>query len=300
MIKFSNKSLVGLALVLSFFVALLVYNFLSNVQPNSNKTSTVVVARTEILANTLITSDMVEEVQISGKQLKPGAISDLGRVVGAYAKENIPAQAQITENRVLNSDATGFAGSIPHDKRAVSIAVTDVTGVTGLIKPGDYVDVIAVVESGSSDGSSVANMIIQNVLVLATNKTVARDDKGTVAKDYKVTTVTVAVTPDQAVEVGLAGTKGTVTFALRPFAPADGGTAYVTAKTLDNLRGNAGYTSPVVSAPVAAPVPTPPTGLLSMLEGMFPPTSKSVPANMHYGKAIPVIKGTTVQDVYVQ
>ena len=303
MIKFSNKSLLILALALAVCVAALVYQFLNDIQQQSSDMATVVVARTDILANTAITADMVEEVNISGKQLQPGAITAAGRVVGTFAKENIPAQEQLTENRILNTVAVGFTGSIPHDKRAVSIAVTDVTGVAGVVKPGDYVDVIAVVDQ-RSDSGPVANMIVQNVLVLATNKTVTREEPGTLAKDTQTTTVTVAVTPDEATKLGLAGKKGTVTLALRPYAPTGGGLAQVEAKTVGSLVGNAGYVAEPVSAVPSAHASAP-TPNLALLQSMLPSAGKPAPgakAHPDYSnkKVIPVIKGTTTQDVYVE
>ncbi len=147
-------------------------------------------------------------------------------------------------------------------------------------------------------------MIVQNVLVLATNKTVTREEPGTLAKDTQTTTVTVAVTPDEATMLGLAGKKGTVTLALRPYTPSDGGLAQVKAKTVGSLVGNAGYVSePVSTVPSAhASAPTP---NLALLQSMLPSAGKPAPgakAHPDYSnkKVIPVIKGTTTQDVYIE
>lgn len=302
MIKFSNKSLLTLALVLAVCVAALVYQFLNGLQQQSNDTTKVMVAKTDILANTLITADMVEEMTVSRKALRPGAITDVSRVINAYAKENIPVQEQISEAQIMSTVNAGFAGNIPSGKRAISIAVTEVTGVAGLIKPGDCVDVIAIIDPGSNAGP-VANMIVQNVLVLATDKTVTREDKGTLTKDTKVTTLTLAVTPEEAVSVGLATTKGTVACALRSFAPNNGANAQVTAQTLDNLKGNASYAASSVAAPVSNATPTP--NLSGLFQSMFPQAanpSAGPKTKVDYGnkKVVPVIKGTTTQDVFVQ
>jgi len=290
--KLSSKSLLAIAFVFSLVVAVLVYNFLNSVQMgNTNESYTVVVARQEILANTLIDSNMVEQIVVSGKNLQPGAISELNRVVGVYAKETIQVNEQITERRVIDDRATGLSSLIPRDKRALSVAITDVTGVAFLIKPGDYVDVIAVIdaEGKASAGGPVANMIIQNVLVLATDKTIGREDKGALAKDSKMTTVTIAVTPDDAITVGLAASKGTVTLVLRPYASTDVAIAKSSAKTLEDLQGGAQYSASAVSAPS---MPTP------MLPSM--PTPPLATMFEHGGtKGISVIRGTTVQDVHI-
>lgn len=303
MIKFSNKSLLTLALVLAVCVAALVYNFLNSVQTGmtSKEDNIVVVARGEILANSLITEEMVEEVIVPRKSVQPGALTERKRVVGTYAKETIPSGEQITGSKVLDTAAAGFTGSIPHDKRALSIAVTEVTGVAGLIKPGDYVDVIAVLDTGANSGA-VANMIIQNILVLAANKTVNREEPGALNKEAQVTTYTIAVTSDEALAVSLAEKKGTLTLALRPYSPLGSGVAQVGMKTMEDLVGSVGYAERAIaasaaSAPPAAPMPNPG----DMMKSLFP-SAPAAKAKIDYGnkKVVPVIKGTAMQEVFVE
>lgn|GEM_PF-3268046 len=118
--------------------------------------------------------------------------------------------------------------------------------MAGLIKPGDYVDIIITVAADKED--TISNMIFQNVLVLATDKNMnyASQDNGK-NKEEKTTTLTVAVTPDDATKLARAQAKGKVVFALRPYSAFSSGFTLVEAKIMGSLTGAV----PVYSAPVS-------------------------------------------------
>lgn len=274
MAKFSNKGLLSIAVILAGVVALLVYNVLSDVQPTAKEDAVVVVAKVEILPNTKITSDMVEQVNIPGTFLQPKAMTDINQVVGVYSKEHIMAREQITERLVVGEGRiAGFTGLIPQDKRAITIAVSDVSGVAGLIKPGDYVDLIVV----ASAGKDFASLALQNVLVLATDKTLDRGDTGSAIKgEGKIATITLALTPDEATTVVLAQKKGYVHLSLRPFPRTDG-IAQVGVKTMSSLGGE------------YAPVTT-----------TAAPPAYSQERRSYYGKSVSVIRGTKTEAVPVR
>lgn len=240
-----------MAFILAVISALLVYSYLGGLQPTASKgDSTLVIAKVEILPSTQITADMVEAVNIPSHLLQPGAMTDINAVVGVYSKERILPKEHITERLLtLEGRAAGFPGMIPRDKRAITIAVTDVTGVAGLLKPGDYVDVIVTLE-GSEKGDSFSSMTIQNALILAANKVLNREDKASEGKEgHSNSTVTLALPPDDATMLALAGVKGQIHLALRPFPQADSAIAQIEVKTIQSLRGDA---PPVTYSPVAA------------------------------------------------
>lgn len=290
MAKFSSKGLLVMAIILSLFVALSVYKFLDNVQVTSKGDATVVVAKVEILPNTPITAEMVEQINIPSQYLQPGAMSDINTVLGVGAKEHILVGEQITGRLVkLEGKDAGFAGIIPRDKRAVSVSVNDVTGVAGLVKPGDYVDVIITLAADKED--AISNMIFQNVLVLAADKNINHASKENGKnKDDKITTLTVAVTPDDATKLALAQTKGKVQFALRPYSAFNSGISLVETKTISSLTGVAPvYVAPVTYASVQREVPAPTVSQRIERQPEFRPN-----------KSIAVVRGTQLQNVAVK
>jgi pilus assembly protein CpaB len=190
---------------------------------------TVVVAVADILPGTAIEENMVIETEVPLKFVQPSAFTSVREAVGQIAA--IPIQR---DSQVLGTAMTGvgrnLATKIPRGMRAVSIAVTDVTGVSSLVAANNYVDVLATVKLGSGLGSTnqrtFVTTLFQNVLVLAVGSDLGevrssgnQDALEALAQQEreKFSTVTLALTPQQAQDLILAQDIGDVTLALRSF-----------------------------------------------------------------------------------
>ncbi|MCX7781599.1 MAG: Flp pilus assembly protein CpaB [Negativicutes bacterium] len=262
MAKLSSKALLGVAVFLSLITSILVYNYLQNATQQTAKASLpVVVAKVDIPPKTAVTPDMIRVMNVPEEYLQPGAVREQQLVVGITTREHIVAGEQITERRlVLQGKSAGFSGIIPKDKRAITVAVTDVTGVAGFIKPGDYVDVLATFDQNAA-GDNVSHLILQNILVLAFNHDTEAgvanpaDKERKEAAGVKHSTVTLAVTPDEAAKITLTEEKGKLRLALRPYTPAQS-IAITSAVT---PRDVVGEHAPVnkESATPASPAPQP-------------------------------------------
>ena len=159
----------GIALVLSLITAALVYNFLreSVKKPLPSDLASVVVARVDIPPKTRITPEMVQVSQLPAEYIQTGAVRELPKVVGVVAREAIVNGEQVLERRLLmKGTQAGFTGVIPAGKRALTVAVTDVTGVAGLLKAGDSVDAIVTFDQ-QAVGAHVSRLLLQNLTVLA-------------------------------------------------------------------------------------------------------------------------------------
>ncbi|MGB2993124.1 MAG: Flp pilus assembly protein CpaB [Paenisporosarcina sp.] len=91
---------------------------------------------------------------------------------------------------------------VSQGKRAMTIATTDVQGIAGFVKPGSYVDVIAVMEGPEKKAEEEpqhdsATLLLQNVKVLAIGH--SADDEETKNR-YQM--VTVEVTPKEGLILG--------------------------------------------------------------------------------------------------
>lgn len=251
--KFSNKGLLAVALILSVMTSLLVYNYLQKAGNKNNAKDgvPVVVAKADLPPKTKITPEMVQETRIPPEYVQPGAVMDVNSVVGIVVREHIVPGEQLTERRLVREGrAVGFTGIIPRDKRALTVMVNEVSGVAGFIKPGDYVDVIATFDQ-STVGDNVSHLMMQNVLVLAANRDaedgVKADSNKQGAKEaVKTSTITLAVTPDEAAKLTLAHEKGKINLALRPYLPLNGIeiTNVVTPKDLVGIQVSPGNNQP--------------------------------------------------------
>jgi pilus assembly protein CpaB len=136
--------------------------------------------------------------------------------VGYIAIVPIRKGEQITYSQLSEpSMRTGLSPQIAPGKRAVSLAINDVTGVSKLLKPGDRIDVIAV----TGKEAKVAKTVLQDMVVLAAGRAVTNNVPRTVeldvasnkekvkslVEDYSYATITLEADPGQAQIVALLG-----------------------------------------------------------------------------------------------
>lgn len=267
MLKLSNKGLLIIAVSLSLLTTGLVYSYLMKTSGSQPKeTGSVVVAKVDIGAKTRITPEMVQVIKVPVPYLQPGVVADSKEVIGTLSKEQIVAGEQITARRLISEGkSAGFTGIIPPDKRAVTVGVNEVTGVAGFVKAGDYVDIVVTFDQNTV-GDNVGHLVLQNILVLASNRETeggavetANSNNSKEKKDIiKTATVTLAVAPEEAAKLALSEDKGKVRLALRPFLQNAGVSIAgpVTPRDLVGIHSSPAPEGPREQAPqVKQPVP---------------------------------------------
>ena len=222
------------------------------------ETVKVVTANRDISPRTIIREDMLTTADIPKNLLPEGYVTDSKQAV------NLPAAVALQKGDVLTTKKfyadirmAGFPGRIPDDCRAVSIGISDITGVAGFAKPGDYVDIMSISGRRGSKNMS-AKILLQNVLLLGINKSAkveqptttapstskdgkkdqsegegSSDDKdkdkkkkdaaepGSTASAQAMANATVAVSPSDALKLAAAAQTGTLYLALRPVVPKE-------------------------------------------------------------------------------
>ena len=255
----TNRALILLGLFLGLVSAALVVVYLSKADSGGGNVSggaatPVVVASQDIPAGTRVTEEMLTLKPIASDAVLPGAFLKTEEVVGQVTRVPLVAGEQVIPTKVV---ATGIAITdvenpplalvIPVGMRAVSVEVSSVIGASGLIRPGDYVDVILTVQvqggtSGGAAGESasrdqLARTILQNALVLAVDQDVALPAAGGeegappstddgAKSNAEASTVTLAVSPVHGEALTVAETcgqnfGGRLALALRPFGESE-------------------------------------------------------------------------------
>lgn len=210
------------------------------------KMKSVVVAARNIEPKTMLISRLLTTQEFPENTLPPDVVTDIGEVANKPARERIFKGDVITRSKVYhNAQQAGFVGSIPPDCRAVSVSVSDVTGVAGFAKPGDYVDILLIERD---DTSVTSRLILQNVLLLSINQNmgVRGNYEGEEGKESSVNPetraienpalATFALRPDEILELVSASRIGEIYLMLRPLVPQSNyvvGAQY----TLESLRG---------------------------------------------------------------
>jgi len=137
----------------------------------SNQTA-VLVAKQDIPQGVVIEGEMFETSIVPNKFVQPQAVTSLDRISGMVTVAPISRGEQISLSKLTNVKQVGggdLAGLTPSGKRAISIAVDNMATLAGMVKPGDYVDVLAIIQIPvPGQGSQTAVVpLFQNTLVLA-------------------------------------------------------------------------------------------------------------------------------------
>jgi len=170
------------AFTLSFVIAgiamFMVYSYITGQEAELvnkyGKPRTVVRAKVDINELELIDDTKVYVDNFPNEFAHPDAFRDVKELYNTIATVPIKQGEQITKPRVTYPDArTGLARQVSIGKRAISIQLSEEQAVSKLIKPGDRVDILALVDyAGGRKEFNRVKTILQDVLVLATGLSV--------------------------------------------------------------------------------------------------------------------------------
>lgn len=209
-----NKLILILALVVGLAAAGGVYFYLDSMKNTyraEGEFVKVVMSRQRIPAKTMVTEQMVETKELPSKYINTDAAVDLKEVVGKTVKSEILTGEQVLRGKIAGAKGSseGLSFMIQPGKRAVTIAINEVSGVANQIMPGDRVDVM-----GTFDNQGVlTTLVLQNVPVLSVDQ--ATDTSGQGDKKTTARTLTLSVNPDQMQPLVLCSEKTSLHLALR-------------------------------------------------------------------------------------
>ena len=146
---------------------------------------TVIVAKENINYMETIYDNVVEIKEKLRSDVEPDAIRNTEDVVGTVAAISIKKGQTITKNAVTEpGPETGMAIVVSPNRRAVTIPVGPQNANAGLIRPGDRVDIFAVLEMGKGAAARREALLFrENVAVLATGVNVTNNLPRTIEKD---------------------------------------------------------------------------------------------------------------------
>jgi pilus assembly protein CpaB len=163
----------------------------------------------------------------------------------------------VVEARIAaKGSGMGLAPLIPPGKRAISVRVNDVVGVSGFVLPGMRVDVL-VTGRPPNQQDTVTRTVLQNISVLSAGQTIQTDGK---SQSMVVPVVTLLVDPQEAEALTLANIEGHIQLVLRN--STDDKRAATSGRQLHDLYGTVPKkdkeAEPVATAPAKAARKTPP------------------------------------------
>lgn len=231
------KKVYAIAIIMAITAGISVYMFASSIKNEESQiqaveNGNVVVAAVDIPANTYITQEMVMICQLPVEAIHPLAETSIENAIGTISKYPISYYEQVIITKLSEKgSADKISYVLETGQRAVSIGVDEVSGISGYIMPGDYVDVIATIMLEGEEGQQskpASILLVENLLVLETGikETGAAD---AVSANYE--TVTLSATPEELLKLNYASTNGALRLVLRP--------------VLDNVKTNLPYYRPI-------------------------------------------------------
>lgn len=162
------------SLLLAALAVAMIYSYIESreteLQSDYGNQTPVVVAKEDIKELEIIDDRKVQLVNVPKKFQMPGSFTRVEDLYNTIAAVPIKKGEQITVPRVTYPGAqSGLSRQISIGKRALSIQVTEGQAVSRLLKPGDRVDILALVDyaAGKKERLKVKT-VLQDVLVLST------------------------------------------------------------------------------------------------------------------------------------
>ena len=281
--------LVVIGAVLAGGAGLIAFDYLSAAHDGGSAPPprAVIVAARPINAREAITAGMLAAQMRPANAVDPGAYAAPSQVIGDVALADIPAGAALTSSNVTRASMLPEPIHLAPGMRAMSIAVDEVKDVSGLIQPGDHVDVYAVTPR-ISEASSRAYAILRDVIVLGVGGEVSTSTATPAPGGVQWRSVTLQVSAQQAKILAVADLNSTLRLALRP--PGEP----LRSEPTDAFVPPATQSAPVVLPPAAPPVavqqPPPPRGA-----GAAPPADPRR-ASRNIGGSVQFILGDRIED----
>jgi pilus assembly protein CpaB len=254
-----NLIIAGVALLLGILAVYLANSWFSGVEQrqeliaDSQQLERIAVAQRDLAFGDPLTEDNVKLVNWPAQSVPAGSYTVVSRLLAGnnVAIRPIAAGEPILTSRI--SERAVLSANLPGDTRAVTVAVSAVSGVAGFVTPGDVVDVLLTRQipgDGASGDDQMTSVVLENVQVLAVDRRAS--EKSTDPQVGK--TATLQVDQRDAQKLVLASKIGSLTLTLRNVEnQVVGATSTVTTADLAGsgiyLAGRRG--------PAAAPMPPP-------------------------------------------
>ena len=220
-------------------------------------TRTVPVAKTTISRGEMLTAAMIDSVEWPEELVPAGLLSNPADAIGRVALTSLVAGEPLFASKLSEPGRGGFVSSlIKQGMRAYTIQASNPsTSVAGLVRPGDYVDVLLTLKGNAADesggGSTITLLQVVEILAIDQILDAEADVLAMWAKGDTLKSVTLLVTPEQASLLSVGQQNGELSLSLRSGDDTEPSlTSSATIRKIQELRNEAETvrTTPVIVA----------------------------------------------------
>jgi Flp pilus assembly protein CpaB len=158
--------LLGIALVVAIVSTGIFYGlFVNSMSSSVRSAKTLVVAARALKAGTQLQDTDLKTIPWPAEQLPPGFYGSIGAITGSTVFDPIGEGEPVVASHLASVQSGGGAG-VPEGMRAVSVHVTDSSGVLALLRAGHKVDVQVVAHQNGPAGVEVRT-VLEDLAVLS-------------------------------------------------------------------------------------------------------------------------------------
>ncbi len=184
----------------------------------------VVVAKRNLKAGEVVSSETmavrpVPQEFVASNAIRPDKFDGF---VGAKLSHALQAGEALVSASLAGADVATFSSKVKPGIRAMTVAVDEVNSVSGMLQPGDHIDLLFSVKPPVSSaagsvvqGTEITAPLLQDILVLATGKQVRPGQGDDHPANRSFNAITVEVSPEQAQKLVVAQRGGKLTATLR-------------------------------------------------------------------------------------
>ncbi len=144
------KSPITMVLLLAGAAAVLTLFFLQSLRADKS----IVIAARPIAVGARLTENDVKLAKVRSADALPGAMTKIEDAVGQVISVQRLTGDQVTSAMLGGQAISAISAALAPDHRAVAVTVTRSGGLAGIVRPGDMVTLIAVIEPDKSGQSS--------------------------------------------------------------------------------------------------------------------------------------------------
>lgn len=197
-----------LALVLGLSAAAYAASWLQ--KQSAFNTLQVVVAQRDLQMGTRLQPDMLQTISWPKAAAIQEPLTTLDQAVDRVIHTPVLRGEPLLQSKLAPvGEKGGLSSVLAPGQRAVTVKVNEIVGVAGFALPGNFVDVM--VNTPDSQNQPISKIVIERIQVLA----VAQDVSTNENKPRVVNAVTLQVSPQQAEQIDLARSVGTLSLVLR-------------------------------------------------------------------------------------
>ncbi|MES2207484.1 MAG: Flp pilus assembly protein CpaB [Pseudomonadota bacterium] len=178
------------------------------------KTINVVVAKHDILKGSKVSSENLAVRPIPADYVPSTAISpdEFDRIEGQTLAYDLKSGDMVAWSLLEDKRTPVFSSRIEAGHRAVTVPVDEINSISGMLEPGDIIDLIVTVDQNSK---KVTFPLLQSIQVMATGQRATHGSEQEEARHQQYTTITLNTTFEQAKNVIAAREIGKLTALLR-------------------------------------------------------------------------------------